>query len=165
MEDNNSIFISGMHRSGTSATARICNLLGLDLGSKLMSPGLDNIRGYWEHDVVVARHEELLTAIGMSWDSVAAMPVKWSETLAARNCAAKLEILLDEEFSGKAFWGLKDPRLCRLLPMWTNLLAQRGTLPCLLMALRNPMEVADSLARRDGFSKKKVCSALAEVYP
>lgn len=155
MEDNNSIFISGMHRSGTSATARICNLLGLDLGSKLMSPGLDNIRGYWEHDVVVARHEELLTAIGMSWDSVAAMPVKWSETLAARNCAAKLEILLDEEFSGKAFWGLKDPRLCRLLPMWTNLLAQRGTLPCLLMALRNPMEVADSLARRDGFSKKK----------
>lgn len=155
MESNNSIFISGMHRSGTSVTARICNLLGVDLGSKLMSPGLDNISGYWEHDDVVARHEELFAAIGMSWDSVAVMPAKWPQTLAARNCAVKLGELLDAEFSGKTLWGIKDPRLCRLLPMWINLLAQRGTLPCLLTALRNPMEVADSLARRDGFSESK----------
>jgi len=43
------IIVAGMHRSGTSATTRVINLLGADIASNLVAgiPG-DNDRGFWE---------------------------------------------------------------------------------------------------------------------
>src|SRR5215470_17990760 len=43
------IIVAGMHRSGTSATARVINLLGADIASDLLPsiPG-NNDRGFWE---------------------------------------------------------------------------------------------------------------------
>jgi len=43
------VIILGMHRSGTSALARVVNLLGVDLGKSFLPPDPANPSGYWEH--------------------------------------------------------------------------------------------------------------------
>jgi GT2 family glycosyltransferase len=45
---------------------------------------------------------------------------------------------------------LKDPRLCRLLPLWIRLCDQLRLKPRFILVLRNPSDVASSLAVRDG---------------
>jgi hypothetical protein len=47
---------------------------------------------------------------------------------------------------------LKDPRICRLFPLWRAALDQAGYAPVVLSPLRRPSEVAASLAKRDDFS-------------
>jgi hypothetical protein len=48
---------------------------------------------------------------------------------------------------------VKDPRLCRLLPLWAPVIA--GSALPLVMVLRHPAAVAASLSARDGFSPDK----------
>ena len=45
---------------------------------------------------------------------------------------------------------IKDPRQCRLQPLWNALLAQRGLEAAVVLMHRHPLAVAASLARRDG---------------
>ena len=45
--------------------------------------------------------------------------------------------------------GLKDPRMCRLLPLWFPLFQKLAIDPCFALMIRHPWEVASSLAKRD----------------
>ena len=60
------IIVCGMHRTGTSAVARVVNLLGADVSKNLVSPDAANVRGYWEPSAVVQVHNQLLEALGTS---------------------------------------------------------------------------------------------------
>ena len=46
--------------------------------------------------------------------------------------------------------GIKDPRLCRLFPLWTPVFAEAGVEPCVVLCLRSPIAVAGSLLSREG---------------
>jgi len=50
---------------------------------------------------------------------------------------------------------IKDPRICRLVPLWTSVLERIGVEAVFLIAFRNPIEVAESLKVRDGFHPAK----------
>jgi hypothetical protein len=52
-------------------------------------------------------------------------------------------------------WAVKDPRVCRLLPWWLDIFAAEGISPHFIFVIRSPEAVYRSLARRDGFSRKK----------
>lgn len=148
------LLVLGMHRSGTSALTRVVNLLGVELGTDLMeaSEG-NNERGFWEHQGVVTRHDRLLADLGMRWDDPRAMPRDWLAHPATRAARADLEAILDAEFSGATLWGVKDPRMCRLLPLWREMLAARGVQMTVLHMLRHPLEIARSLERRDAMPR------------
>jgi hypothetical protein len=47
---------------------------------------------------------------------------------------------------------IKDPRICRLVPFWRAILREFGANVRVVIPVRNPMEVAASLARRNNFS-------------
>lgn len=150
----NAVLILGMHRSGTSALTRVVNLLGVDLGTDLMEAAEgNNERGFWEHQGVVSRHDRLLAQLGMRWDDPRAMPDGWLEHPATRAARADLESILDDEFTGTALWGVKDPRMCRLMPLWRQMLEARGVQVKVLHMLRHPLEIARSLERRDGMPR------------
>ena len=70
------IFITGMHRSGTSLLARVVNLLGVDLGpeERHIRPDETNPRGHWEAGPLVDVNRALLTELGGDWDDPPAMP-------------------------------------------------------------------------------------------
>ncbi len=169
-----------MHRSGTSALTRTLNLLGVELGQGLMPPKEnENDRGYWEHNAVYHLHESLLEALGSSWDDCLPLPPDWRDS--AQAAAARREglALLDQEFAGLPLWGVKDPRLCRLLPLWLSafetLPKTKRPKPLFVIAVRNPCEAAASLVKREKMSMTKGlwlwldhmlhAEALTEGYP
>jgi glycosyltransferase involved in cell wall biosynthesis len=152
------IVILGMHRSGTSALTRTLNLCGVDVGSNLMPPGAgDNVKGFWEHLDIFQANEKLLYSLNSSWDDVRDLPTRWWTSDFAEAYKLKIISILERDFSNSPLWGVKDPRICRLLPLWHQILEQTDNIPIFFIIVRNPLEVAASLAKRDGFSEGKSC--------
>lgn len=143
------ILIVGMHRSGTSALTGVLGKLGIPLGDRLLEPAGDNPKGYWEHEDVVAVHERLLAELGSRWDDMRALPSNWLESESARFAAAAIDEIISRDFSDKAIWSVKDPRLCRFLPLWLKVLARRRIRPVVLFMARKPSEVAASIQARN----------------
>ena len=136
------MLVLGMHRSGTSALTRTLNLLGVDLGSGLSGPGEDNRLGFWEHTRVVAIHEMLLGDLGSSWHDTRALPENWMSTEAARKAKLAITELVESDFSESPLWAVKDPRLCRLVPLWKEVLDGLGVAISVVFSVRHPGEVA-----------------------
>jgi len=149
VSSNTAILVAGMHRSGTSALAGALNLLGIPLGSRLLESGPDNPKGYWEHRDIVVVHERLLAALGSRWDDVRALPDGWLSSEPARRAAAAITEILERDFAGIPLWAVKDPRLCRVLPLWFEVLDKLGTRPTVLFMVRDPGEVSASIAERN----------------
>jgi GT2 family glycosyltransferase len=147
--ERRAVFVLGMHRSGTSAVTRVLNLLGVELGADLMAASPDNERGYWEHSEVVQLHDGLLAALGLHWDDVRPLPPAWTTTPGAVAAASLLRAVIERDFAAAPLWGLKDPRLCRLLPIWLPVLRTLHIEPHFVLVLRHPREIVASLAKRD----------------
>ncbi len=143
------LIVLGMHRSGTSALTRALNLLGAALPRDLMPPHEDNRPGYWESRQIARFNNRLLESAGHRWDSDASLRGEWfgDEAARAEHCD-EARALLAGEFGDAPFFILKDPRLCRLFPFWEKVLASEGIDMRVVLCLRDPREVAASLAAR-----------------
>lgn len=150
------ILVAGIHRSGTSAAARVINLLGADIAREL-TPAIagNNDRGFWEPQAVLAIHDRLLAALDSTWDDPFALPECWTETDAARDAKRALADEITKDFLGSRICVVKDPRLGRLLPLWLELLDELQIEPVVVVSVRNPLEVAASLRQRDRFPLAK----------
>lgn len=144
------LIVLGMHRSGTSALTGMLHHLGVALGTRLMPATDDNPRGYWEHLDIVRVNQRLMAALGLNWDDIRAPPAGFERDDAARAAGCELAALLERDFAATPLWGVKDPRVCRLMPLWAGLLAAAQVAPRYLLAVRHPLDVAASLAARDG---------------
>ncbi|TPG48679.1 hypothetical protein EAH75_09590 [Rhodanobacter glycinis] len=141
-----------MHRSGTSALTGALKVLGISLGDHLLAPGGDNPKGYWEHQGAVEIHERLLVTLDRRWDDVRPLPDAWLASDAARTALAEIDDLISREFVAAPVWAVKDPRICRFLPLWIEALQARGIRPVVLFAARKPSEVSASIAARNHWS-------------
>lgn len=61
------VVVLGMHRSGTSVLARGLQVLGVELGERLLPPAADNPRGFWEDLDVIGIDERVLAALSRDW--------------------------------------------------------------------------------------------------
>ena len=147
----NVIIILGMHRSGTSLVSGILERLGVEFGSDLLGAmeGV-NEKGFWEHRCLVEAHEELLHALGRAWYDITPLPDGWLESSAAQDFKRNMMLWIQEEFSDTSLFGLKDPRMCLFLPLWQQIFKGLNIVVHHLLVLRNPLEVAQSLYKRDG---------------
>lgn len=143
------VFVLGMHRSGTSATAGALGLLGLKLGERLLDPAPDNPKGYFEHADAVSINDGLLEALDRSWNDIRPLPQDWAHGQAAHSAEQSIAELVIGRFPPGEPWAIKDPRLCRLLPPWLRAVSRRKLRAACVLVLRHPGEVADSLALRD----------------
>lgn len=140
--------ILGMHRCGTSALTRVVNLLGATLPNNLMPPHEDNAMGYWESEPITRFNNRLLKSAGLSWDDDMPIPFGWFDTSQRYSDYVEAQALINEEFGKSPLFVLKDPRICRLFPFWERVLASLGIAVRVAICLRDPLEVAGSLARR-----------------
>ncbi|MGB8843324.1 MAG: hypothetical protein WCC64_19890 [Aliidongia sp.] len=146
------ILVLGMHRSGTSALTRILSLCGASLPRHLIEPAMQNNEaGFWEPGEIVALHDEILAAAGSSWHDPRRFPAAWFDSAAAAPFEDRLARLIEAEFGAAPLIVMKDPRLCRMLPLWRRVLARLKIEPLAVIAIRHPQEVAASLQKRDGF--------------
>lgn len=139
--------VLGMSRSGTSAVAGAFRAAGFFPGSaeELMQGDENNPRGYVENLRIHAENERILQESGGSW-----FDPPEPEALVARtqeiDKIRSLVLQLVDEAAGAPIL-IKDPRVGVLMPLWT-VAAQDLLHPVLV--LRDPLEIASSLERRDG---------------
>ncbi len=143
------LLVLGMHRSGTSALIRTLNLLGVFIGHSHLPPHPTNEKGFWELIPLVQQHDALLHHLNSNWHSLQPLPSEWTQLKTLRPFQNNLRDYLRTHLSTHPIWGVKDPRLCRLLPLWQPLFPQLPALPHYLHLLRSPYEVAASLQKRD----------------
>ena len=154
------VFILGMHRSGTSALARVLNLMGLYFGGEQVSTGRnpENRKGFWERRDVRTLNDTILFNANCDWDCVSAFNV---DTLPDERVddyrTAMADIVMDMDAHRP--WFLKEPRFCLLFPVWRAVLE----MPFCIHIHRNPLEVAHSLKARNGVPIR-VGLALWELY-
>lgn len=150
------ILVLGMHRSGTSAVTRFLNLLGAALPDQLLEAVADNnASGFWESRDIQLINDQLLEDLDSRWDDWRQLPAPDQAALSGNPQVQELAELLRAQFDGIDVCVLKDPRICRLLPWWQQVLNQAGRRVVAVLPLRHPLEVAASLQRRDGFSREK----------
>ena len=156
MEKKEIVVVLGMHRSGTSAITRSLKVLGVDLGGRLLpaEAGI-NDKGFWEDVDITAFNVDLLHALGHDWHTLT--PVLPEEFLPVGVAPLRLRAvqLLRDKISSDAPFGIKDPRMARLLPFWSEIFAHLDLDVTYVIAFRNPMSVAYSLVKRNQFELEK----------
>jgi hypothetical protein len=151
------IVVLGMHRSGTSALTRIISLLGADLPKNLdrADSGRAGEAGHWESAKLIDIHDQLLASGGSTWDDWRSFNPDWAASDVAELYKQKLLNVLKQDFRESRFFVIKDPRICRFVPLWLEVLDRFGTTAHVVIPIRNPLEVAASLQRRNGFPPAK----------
>ncbi len=144
------IVVAGMHRSGTSAMTRVLSLSGCDLPAHLLDASDSNEAGHWESAPIVAFNDTLLESAGSDWEDWTAVSPDWFASSRADQYKSAATTLLEEEFGESRLMVVKDPRICRLLPFWLDVMTGSGYSPRLIIPVRNPLEVAQSIAARNG---------------
>lgn len=152
MKTKEIIVIAGMHRSGTSALTGVITKLGVSSPASLIPPSPANPRGYWESKEILRLHEDILNFIGSDWQDWGPWPEGWYKSPAISKFAESIPGIILEQFGSSSPIVVKDPRLCRLLPVWR--LAARKFNFNLKVALpfRSAAEVTESLALRDSLA-------------
>ncbi len=163
------IAVVGAGRSGTSAMTRGLQALGVELGENLKPPGAKNAKGFFEdrdildinyrlHDLVgLRRNGASLRLVGdpLAFPGVDALHTEAVVTLARR-------------FGNEDLWGFKCIGVMRLLPFWERVFADLGVDLNYVLAIRNPLNVADSRKKTDyfrGFQEKSDLEWLVHVVP
>jgi len=146
------LLVTGMHRSGTSCVTRIANLTGLAIGTDLLPRRPDNPEGFWEHAELSRLNDEILAALGTSWDALAPLPPGWWQKPELDEAKQALRDVLRRDFADEPDLVVKDPRLCLLVPLWREVLSDLGLSVDFLIVIRDVRAVVASLRERNFFS-------------
>lgn len=150
MKNNKLIVVLGMHRSGTSAITRGLQVMGVELGDNLMPPIEDNNpKGFWEDLDIFALNVEMLSAIENDWCCLKQVSERDIEVLHEKGYFERSIELLRQKVEGGHIFGIKDPRISKLLPFWKAVFNYCQFDVSYVIALRHPLSVASSLAKRD----------------
>lgn len=141
----NSVFVLGMHRSGTSALAGALSHLGVEFvsGQDEMSGAPANPKGFFERPSIVNYSDTLLTTHNWAWHTANLYPFDVEKAVGLLPQGLNLIASL----SNDSPVGIKDPRSCLLMPFWRRALLDRFEA---IVITRDPAEVAWSLHVRDG---------------
>lgn len=150
------LVVLGMHRSGTSAITRGLQVMGVELGDRMMpSVEGDNAKGYWEDIDLNALNIEMLRAIDSDWNHVAAIDSIALEILRKQGYFLRAAVLLRQKASNAKIFGFKDPRVAKLLPFWKEVFSHCQFDVSYVMAVRHPLSVVKSLAKRGGIEAEQ----------
>jgi hypothetical protein len=144
------VLVLGMHRSGTSALTRVLSIAGARLPSTLLGANESNETGHWESQALLSCHDRLLGRLGSDWEDWRSLEIGRLPASERKEIKAEIAELLRLEFGGAGLFVLKDPRICRFADLYLETLADADIAVRIVHAVRNPLEVAESLHRRNG---------------
>ena len=144
----NCMVILGTHRSGTSALMGALRLCGVNIGPQW----LENL---YEHPAIVTLHDEMLSHLNSVWDQTFLLEENWWTEKKVDSYRKRIIEIIKHDFHDAKWWGIKDPRMCVLLPLWRDIFKELSITPYFVISVRNPFEIAKSHQRRDHFSLEK----------
>lgn len=149
------VIILGMHRSGTSLTARLSQCMGAYLGeeNELMGASLGNPDGHYENVEVVRINNHILDACDREWYSLETPEPDYDSPQIIREME-ELKRVIQRLLKRSDTAVIKDPRISILLPLWDKVLKEIEIKVDYIWVFRNPLEVMESLRKRNGYSSK-----------
>lgn len=143
------LLVIGPSRSGSSALTAVLSMRGATLPAHLMPGGKGNERGHFEPARLERVNTAILAALGGGyWDPIA-IPQAWFGSAEASAFTVTIAETIATEYGDAALPIIKDPRLCRLAPLYLAACAQLGLAPHAIIPLRHPGAAARSLSARD----------------
>jgi len=125
--------------------------MGVDLGTRLMPAHQEvNAKGFLEDLDFNALNKEMLDAMDSDWCYLSPVRKQDVEMLRLNGFHTRAIELLSVKSDDSPAFGIKDPRMTKLLPFWEQVFEHSGLDVRYVLSLRNPMSVAKSLAQRDG---------------
>jgi hypothetical protein len=145
------VIVLGMHRSGTSLCSHILSALGVDMADDV---GVDvgNDKGHWERWEIAEFHERILGFFNRGYSGGFhdfALPVAWWAHPQVAQIRRQILAFVEKRM-GDSYFGFKDPRTMRLMPVWHQIFSELQLAPKLVLCLRNPAQIARSLNAREG---------------
>lgn len=143
--------VLGMHRSGTSALAKLLSRLGLASGDRLLPANEHNADGHFEDIDVLAVDEAVLKRLGTVWH-LPLNPGRMEKALESGELSEELAQaarLVKDRTARYPNWFVKEPRLSLLMPFWQRVFADQGVSARYVWMIRNPVQVDASLRARD----------------
>lgn len=141
------VVVLGTGRSGTSLLMQVLASIGLQVSKNLIPANISNSMGFFEDADIENIHADLISSLG----SFAYIPLldDWisSEPVSTALPALKkvLKVNLD---TCTGIFGLKDPRISMLLPLWIRVFNQLRVVPHFVLAVRSPDHVVSSMVRQ-----------------
>lgn len=155
-----------MHRSGTSAFSRSTAAFGARFGDTLIGPREDNPKGFWEDSDIDKLHRGMLEELGVAWNRLTPLTREDLLKLEKEGFITRADALLRSKIKQGGLFAFKYPPMAKFYPFWSLVLARGGFHFRQLLAIRHPLSVARSLAKRDGLDKEYACLLfLAHVLP
>ena len=135
------LIVGGMHRSGTSLLASLCEGAGVSMGDRLLGVGGGgNPKGHYEDCDFLEFHQQALLANGLN-------PAGYTTQATIHVPEAMLDraqSLIASRSGPDRLWGWKDPRTVLFLDFWHTILPNAKY----LFVFRSPWEVIESFFRR-----------------
>jgi GT2 family glycosyltransferase len=157
------VVVLGMHRSGTSLLSNMLHVLGVDMADTTDHVSPKNPGGFWERPELVAIHDEILDAIGRPIalpSHVLPFAPAWWRSKPVQALKPKLVDYVGEQLAKSSNpWGFKDPRTCRLLPLWWEVFRELNLEPVYINAFRAPSEAAVSMSQKSSARKLSVANS------
>lgn len=149
------IIILGMHRSGTSLTAHISQCMGAYLGEddELMGASLGNPDGHFENLKIARIDNNILQICKREWYSLEEPDLDYNQ-LQIKKVMKEIKAVIQGLFEKSNIVAVKDPRIAVLLPLWEKLLKELEVEVRYIWVFRNPLEVMESLKKRNGYSSQ-----------
>jgi hypothetical protein len=143
------VLVLGMSRSGTSALAHVLHALGAALPRDVMGAGHGNPLGHFEPRGIVGLNDAILASLDRRWDDPRPIPTRWFRSRSAYPFLQRVTAQIRESFGDASLLVIKDPRLCRLLPLYLDALDVLDIEPLVILQMRPVAEVVRSLGDRD----------------
>lgn len=165
-DEKKAVFIVGMGRSGTSCTAGVLKILGLELGSPLAGPGSSNKKGKFEHLPTTQLMQPILKQFDTIWWNPRL--IDWSKATNQEELKNKVKKHLDHYFGRHAVFGIKNPEITMLLPLFLQAAEELGYTPKIIIVVRHPDETNASFQKELGQSQgnfyRNICLAYACAF-
>jgi len=161
-QEKTAVFIIGMGRSGSSCTAGILNILGLEMGEPLAPPCDFNKKGKFEHIPTIEFNKPILKELNAIWYKPQLLD--WDSI--PKRCTLKNAVKkhLAQHFGQYSFYGIKNPELTTLLPLYLQAAQELGYTPKIIMVLRHPDETNASMQKFLETPKKNYYKNICIAY-
>jgi len=145
------VIVLGNHRTGSSCLAGVLSKLGVSMGKEMLGAHPSNPGGHFEDKEFLMIND---TVVG-HWDNPR---VEFGEKELEELRATYCPIVERRNFDAR-IWGMKDPRLCILLPVYLPLFND----PIILHIVRNYDASIQSLIKREKWGEEKARKVL-DIY-
>lgn len=144
------LLVFGMSRSGTSLLTHVLHVLGATLPNDMLGAGPGNPFGHFEPRALIELNDEILKSLDRSWDDPRPIPARWFRSPPAYRFMRRIADRIRQDYGDAPILVIKDPRLCRLAPLYFDALDVMDIEPLVVLQVRPVAEVVRSLADRDG---------------